>query len=525
MHTIKHLPVTAFVLIVVFSIVAAGCQKPTAIEPLPSAKPSAAAAGSLQPSESWLVVYIGKAKVGYQHLVRREITEDGRKLWQSENEALMKMARDGQVVELLMNANSVDDEAGAMVRCETRVNLGPTPMTTRGTVVADPKGGEKLELEVTTQGKTSRTTLPWPADAGGLKVCGFNGSEQSLERKPMQPGETRRIKEFVPIFNQVAEVTLTAKDFESTPLIDAPPQRLLRIDTETRLPGQQPMKGAVWTNEQGVPQRVRQDMLEQETFRTTREVALRESTQAPPDLIKLSLVKVAPAPKKPHEAQRMVYRVALKDGDPLQTFPVSASQAVKSLGPHEAEITVRAIRPGDGHAHGKSEAPTIADRQPNNMIQSDDAEVISLAKEVVPQETDPWRIALALERHVKSSMKQADFSQALASAAEVARSRRGDCTEYAVLLAGLLRARGIASRVAVGLVYAPSLGAFGYHMWTEAWIGDEWIPLDATLGRGGIGGGHLKLADTNFSTGSPDSFWPVSQTLGRLSVKLVDEQH
>ena len=40
-----------------------------------------------------------------------------------------------------------------------------------------------------------------------------------------------------------------------------------------------------------------------------------------------------------------------------------------------------------------------------------------------------------------------------ATAAEVARSREGDCTEHAVLLAALARARGIPARVAMGLVY------------------------------------------------------------------------
>ena len=73
------------------------------------------------------------------------------------------------------------------------------------------------------------------------------------------------------------------------------------------------------------------------------------------------------------------------------------------------------------------------------------------------------------------------------TASDVARSHSGDCKAHAVYLAALARARGIPARVAVGLVYSDRLAAFGYHMWTEVYIDGRWIPLDGTLGLGGIG--------------------------------------
>jgi transglutaminase-like putative cysteine protease len=120
---------------------------------------------------------------------------------------------------------------------------------------------------------------------------------------------------------------------------------------------------------------------------------------------------------------------------------------------------------------------------------------------------------------------QKDFTQAFATAAEVARSREGDCTEHAVYLAALARARGIPARVAVGLVYITSAQAFGYHMWTEVWIDGRWIPVDATLGQGGIGAGHLKLADSNLAGATAyGSFLPVVQVIGRIQVAVIEAQ-
>ena len=73
------------------------------------------------------------------------------------------------------------------------------------------------------------------------------------------------------------------------------------------------------------------------------------------------------------------------------------------------------------------------------------------------------------------------------SAAEVLRTRSGDCTEFAVLLAALARARGIPTRVAYGLVYADRFSGkkdvFSPHAWVQVWTGTRWQSYDAGLGE------------------------------------------
>ena len=86
-----------------------------------------------------------------------------------------------------------------------------------------------------------------------------------------------------------------------------------------------------------------------------------------------------------------------------------------------------------------------------------------------------------------ATLNAKDFSQAFASAAEVVDTHEGDCTEHAVLLAALCRARGIPARVAIGLVYMPATHEFGYHMWTEVYIGKRTkspLPLGEGKGEG-----------------------------------------
>lgn len=56
--------------------------------------------------------------------------------------------------------------------------------------------------------------------------------------------------------------------------------------------------------------------------------------------------------------------------------------------------------------------------------------------------------------------------------------RQGVCRDYAHLTAALLRASGVAARVAA--VYAPGLQPMEFHAVAEAWIGGEWRVVDAT---------------------------------------------
>ena len=187
--------------------------------------------------------------------------------------------------------------------------------------------------------------------------------------------------------------------------------------------------------------------MDMETFRVTREVALAKTPLAKLDFGEATLVKTNRAIPHAHDSTQVRYRIRMNDGDPLAAFTTGPSQAVKRIDEHTAEVTVRAIRPvsKDNTSSDKSavapDLPTDADREPNNFIQSDDPLIVSQAKEAAGDETDPWKVAVALESYVHHAMKIADFTQAFATASDVARNREGDCKGHAVYLAALARAQ------------------------------------------------------------------------------------
>jgi hypothetical protein len=322
----------------------------------------------------------------------------------------------------------------------------------------------------------------------------------------------------------VGTLELSAVNFEPADVLGTKLD-LLRIETVMHLASGQKLPSVIWADRTGEIIKTLTASLQQETYRTTREVALGRIDPSAFDLGFATLVPVDRPLAEAHATKLVRYRVRLPDADPASVFINGLSQEVRAIDEHTAEVTVRAIRPDRPAAAESDEPPTEADRGPNPTVESDDPVVQGMAQEAAGESEGPWETAIALERYVHATIAEKNFSTAFATAAEVAQTREGDCTEHAVLLAALARSRGIPARVAVGLVYVASAQAFGYHMWDELYVNGQWIPMDATLGRGGIGGGHLKLAHSNLEgTSAYSTFLPVAQVLGRLKIEVVEEE-
>lgn len=97
--------------------------------------------------------------------------------------------------------------------------------------------------------------------------------------------------------------------------------------------------------------------------------------------------------------------------------------------------------------------------------------------------TNEEKIARACYRYVvktltydtaKASNVQSGY---LPNADETLASGKGICFDYSVLLAAMLRAQGIPTRVMIGMVSPENL----YHAWNSVYLNGEWVWMDATL--------------------------------------------
>jgi hypothetical protein len=477
--------------------------------------------------ELWLACYVNGAKVGYTHTKIEPIETAGRQQIRYASDDQLTVRRFGNKTEVRTKLVSLETREGQVLEFRSEIQMGPGVVVTEGRY----HDGQLL-IETTAEGKQQTDRIAWNPGWGG-----FFADRQSLRRQPMQPREQRRLQAPLPVILQVGEIRLEAGGYEATKLLSETRQ-LLRIDVTTEVEATKPrktqsagrlrktqMKSILWTDETGEVWKTRDLQLGLEAFLTTRDVALGVNAESGFDLGEASMVRVNRPLERPHHTRRVVYRARLKDGDVHALFAEGPTQSVRRIDDHTAEITVQAIRPGQTEAPAAGDRPTEADTESSPMIQSDDPRVVQLAREPSPDETDPWTLACALEAYVKQKIRLKNYSTAMATAAEVAKTLEGDCTEHAMLLAALCRARKLPARVAVGLVYYAPEQAFAYHMWTEAWIESRWIPLDATLGLGGIGAAHLKLTSTNLSGANAyGDLLPVVQAIGRLELEIISSQ-
>jgi hypothetical protein len=496
---------------------AAGCQPSST----PPTKTVAAPPKKQSPTrETWDVCYLQGMRVGLVETTVYRETLDGQPVDRTECRNEIEVKRYGQASKMKIRYTSFERPDGELVRFESVLEMGPQPKRTVGRVV-----GKRLELVSEDRSRKTSSSLSWSPDYGG-----FNAMEQSLLRKPMEPGERRTFESLLPGFVQLATLNLLAREREEVNLPGGS-QELLRIDAVSILPDAQKIQQTLWTDRRGELLKTYSKEMNMATLRTTKADALKPNAGELFDINIQTAVKLDRAIPRAHETKTIRYRLHLDGDDPAKVFPAGPTQQIRSIDANTAELTAFSIRAGqkDGNADPPADPPSEADRQPNSMIQSDDPLVISLADQAAEQETDPRKTVLKLEKFVHEYISQKDFSQVFASAAEAAKTKEGDCTEHAVLLAALCRAKKIPARVAIGLVYTDRRTPegmspeFGYHMWVEAYLDGRWIPLDATLGRGGIGAAHLKVAHSNLHGNSMySSFLPVVQVVGRLKVEVLE---
>lgn len=518
---------------------AAGCSQPAATDyatqpavKLVAENEEAQVASEETPAETpeviiqeiWEETYLQGVKVGFGKTEIVKVHEGDATLFRCRQTGELHLKREGQSSNQTMTFTCWQTADGKLVRFESEMEGASSKTLGSGQVE-----GKKLRTKTMTIGKTERQSFDWEPEYGG-----YVAMDESLRKRPLQPGEKRTIVALTAPINIPAETQFAAEDYEMTKLLTGE-QKLLKVKAVITL-GEQTLDTTLWVTDKGEILKTSQP-LGLETYRTTKAAATNLATIGEVDLLRSTIVKPKDStnPKRqrgsPAEiatalssARRTVYLARLKEGNPAKSFANCLSQQLEAVDAHSARLTIIAVRPDfPEKLTTKNVEPLSNDLLPTSYIQSDDAEIIKMANSVAAEEKDAWKIACAMEKFVDETITEKNFGSALATAAEVARTKSGDCTEHSVLFAALCRARKIPARVAFGLIYSEHLGGFAYHMWTEVWIKDRWIPMDATLGRSGIGCDHIKLGDSNLKgSESLAAMASVAQVLNQLELEILE---
>lgn len=227
----------------------------------------------------------------------------------------------------------------------------------------------------------------------------------------------------------------------------------------------------------------------------------------------------------------MTYLVRPSPGAIRQQLPINIApqpgQFLRDLGDgsFECVVTRRDQSPSAGFQQ-PTLIPEEGDIAPGRLIDFQDKQIVKLAatagQVLQPDKRD---LALELTQLTKTWMDQGS-GRGFVKASEIVRSSEGGPIEHAILLAALLRAREIPARLAVGFAYQPGdPPRMSVHIWNLAYVDDQWISLDATLG-GLAPADRLTLTTTNLSDGQEAAVLTgVMEALGRIEIELRDAEY
>ncbi len=519
---------------VLLALVAVWAAAAFAAPPRTTESPPGAAAEPAAAGERWYAITVGGASAGWAREGRRAAGAG----IESDSAMKLRVRRGGSELEIDLEGRFVETADGRPVSLWTRRVLGPSPVETT-----------------------------YRFEAGGVDATTRQGGRERHERLAAPAGDwltPDAARRAVAAHHMAGERRYTVRAID--PLEGLEPVTVTRTwlgepSTAARAAG----AAARWRETQsGAPDVASEVALdaEGELVRSTvpflglemtlqltdRESAL-AAAGAAPELLAATFVHPDRPIEHPRSLHRGVYLLTLPEGA-VPDLPSAGAQRAERRG---AGVEVRVVSPergpgsgaGTGAASRGGEAPPASPTdqdseaaggylQPSLYLDFHDPVVASLAARAAAgrrsAETDRLGLAEDLTRFVHGWVRAKDLDTGFATASEVAAERSGDCTEHSVLLAALLRAEGIPSRVVTGLVYLDSFAGasvvFGYHMWVQARIGGRWLDLDPTLATaqpGGFDATHVALATSTLD--GPDAGRSLDRLLplfGRLRIQVLE---
>lgn len=428
--------------------------------------------GVFEPWEAWDVFYAESQPVGYAHLVAElanPIGGNSTARYRLQSEFLVQ--RGDATIRQRLNQLSTETPEGRLKEFESILHVGPAATEIRGAVKDD-----QLQIETVRGTVRLKRTVPWESTYRGLVAL-----EQSLRRSPMtERGDVRALTMLLPGQYELGTARLACRGLVSIPTLHGTPVEAIEIDVETQQGDLRPVYSTIWTDKEG-------------HFLRTYSVGLglfvyRTDQQAATDWMKLNAasasITVRGNVSDPTKAKRCAFVIRPRQGSQIEIKP-APGQFVRTLddGTMQVLVSIQKEIPTAGFEFFDSEV-TDADREPNYFIDSNDTSIRQLNEVAVnSRQMDRRQIAVELAQTLQRTTDRANQSEGWSKASQVWLRRVGDATGRAILMAAMLRANDIPSRVALGFRFdRDDPQKMNYHAWTLAHIDDQWVVLDVEEG-------------------------------------------
>jgi hypothetical protein len=467
--------------------------------------------------EEYFAVFMEGKKVG--HAVQTRVVAEGKV--RTTEKVSIQLSRGSVPISVEMAETSIETADGKPVGFEVVQDMGLMTMKVTGTVVQT-NGQRAANVTVMSMGGEQKSTIEWPEDAvmaEGLRLLQL--------KKGLKQGTAYIVKLFSPQILQALDAEVKVGPKQEVDLLGRVVE-LTEVVTKLNVPGAGEIVSTGYVDDE---QRMQKNIMpiagmQVEMVACAKEFALGEN-----DVLELIDKMFLPSPtplENVTTASSITYHLSPSTpGGKLTTIPRTDNQSVQPGDNGGVIVTVQPVQPPTGakFPYRGSDKAILEAIQPTRFLQSDREEIIELARRAVGSTKDAAEAVRNIESFVAAYIENKNLSVGYASAAEVVASKQGDCSEHAVLTAAMCRAVGIPAQVVAGVAYVEEFAGlehgFGWHAWTQAYVGDKWIGLDAAFkgtGRGGYGPGHIALSVGN---GDPEDFFNLVNILGQLRIDKV----
>jgi hypothetical protein len=473
-----------------------------------------AAAEKAKESETeYFAVFMEGKKAGYA--MNERVVSDGKVI--TSTVVSLTINRAGIPLSLTMTAESIETAEGKPISFESVQDLGLMKMEVSGKM--QPNG--KVALVSSSVGSVQKSVIDWPE--GALMA---EGMRLLQEAKGLKEGTEYSYSVFEPSMG----TALTAKTIVGT---TKPVDLLGRVVNLTEItnilsmPGMGEISTKSYVDEDF---KLQKDIMPIMNINIEMVACAKEFALGKNDVVELigKMFIDSPVPLKNLESVESITYYMAPQADAKMTIPPNDNQQVRKAADGKVIMTVKPLSAPAGvkFPYEGNDRAALEALKPTQFVQSDHEKIIELARLAVGKTKDAAEAVDKIEAFVSEYVADKNLSVGYASAAEVAQSKQGDCTEHAVLTAALCRAVGIPAQVVTGLAYVSQWRAmqsgFGGHAWTQAYVGGKWIGLDAAFrgtGRGGYDAGHIALAAGN---GDPGDFFSLVTTMGQFEFEKVE---
>ena len=469
-------------------------------------------------SDEWMVLQGEGEKVGYSNTT---LSRQG-DLITSRTVTVMKIGRGDQVIEITVIDSKLETVSGEPREFDTVSKMGVIGLRTWGYI----EGGT-AHIRSTQFGAETELEATYPEGA----VMSWGLFRTQVE-KGFKPGTKYDVHIYEPQISTSGALRLAVSVEERTKIdLLGKEREAVKVVSQMSTPKGQ-VDSVTYVDDSGIPLKLEVDVALMTVTMTATDKQTALADFEPPELFLQTLVKVDRAIDT-KKARSIRYALSVSgERRKLPQLPDTSMQKVLEQEAQSAKLVVtrldhEALKKAEPASKPQAKMAEFLKASP--MLNFKDEAVTKMAAAAAGDEKRPYQLADRLRRYVGETIKEKNLSIGFATAGEVCRQREGDCTEHAVLLAALGRARGLPSRVVIGLVYVPQVGdqqnVFGFHMWTQFFIGGKWVDFDAAMNESDCSPAHIALGTSPLNdVGLGDLAFAVIDVIARLEIEIEEIQ-